>query len=102
GRRLYVALNLGADASMTLLEAHAVAERARQEILAHVAGAASVDIHVDPVGLPEGVDPHAWLHKDHHQDGRDEVDQHTHADEGGRGEPAYQHEHEDEHEHEVG
>lgn len=65
GRRLYVALTLGADATMTLGEAHAVAERVRQEVLAHVAGAAIVDIHVDPVGLPDGIDPHAWTHDDH-------------------------------------
>lgn len=68
GRQLYVALNLGADATMTLAEAHAIAERVRQEVLAHVAGAAMVDIHVDPVGLPDGVDPHAWMHEDHGDD----------------------------------
>lgn len=68
GRRLYVALNLGADATMTLAEAHAIAERVRQEVLAHVAGAAIVDVHVDPVGLPDGMDPHAWTHADHDHD----------------------------------
>ncbi len=65
GRQLFVVLNLGADAQMTLAEAHSIAERVRQEVLAHVAGAAMVDIHVDPVGLPDGVDPHVWTHKDH-------------------------------------
>jgi cation diffusion facilitator family transporter len=87
GRRLYIALNLGADASITLLEAHTIAERARQEILAHIAGAASVDIHVDPVNLPEGVDPHAVLHEnddhshgDHGQGDHDDVD-HDHGHE---------------------
>lgn len=65
GRQLYVALNLGANAAMTLAEAHAIAERVRQEVLAHVAGAAMVDIHVDPIGLPDNIDPHAWTHEDH-------------------------------------
>lgn len=65
GRRLYVAFNIGADSALTLAQAHAIAERARQEVLAHVSGAAIVDIHVDPVGLPPGEDPHAWLHEDH-------------------------------------
>lgn len=82
GRQLYVALNLGADATMTLAEAHAIAERVRQEVIAHVAGAAIVDIHVDPVGLPDGVDPHAWTHEEHeheeHEHGGHEHDGHEH------------------------
>ncbi|MGZ3602678.1 MAG: cation diffusion facilitator family transporter [Ktedonobacterales bacterium] len=90
GRQLYVALNLGADATMTLAQAHAIAERVRQEVLAHVAGAAKVDIHVDPVGLPEGVDPHAWTHEDHeeyeaheaHEDHEHEDHDHSHEREG--------------------
>ena len=65
GRRLYVAFNIGADSALTLAQAHAIAEQARQEVLAHVPGAAIVDIHVDPVGLPAGVDPHAWEHVNH-------------------------------------
>ena len=65
GRRLFVAFNIGADASLTLAQAHAIAERARQEILTHVSGAAIVDIHVDPVGMPPGEDPHAWAHDEH-------------------------------------
>lgn len=78
GRQLYVALNLGADATMTLAEAHAIAERVRQEVLAHVAGAAMVDIHVDPVGLPDGVDPHAWMHEDHEHGEDQRHDGHDH------------------------
>lgn len=74
GRRLFVALTLGADGAISLTDAHAVAERVRQEVLSHVRGAAMVDIHVDPVGLPEGVDPHAWTHVDH-----DDHDDHPHA-----------------------
>lgn len=62
GRRLYAALNIGADGTMPLREAHAVAERVRQEVLAHVPGAAMVDVHVDPLGLPEGAEAHAWMH----------------------------------------
>lgn len=73
GRRLYVAFNIGADSTLTLAQAHAIAERARQEVLAHVAGAAIVDIHVDPVGLPAGEDPHVWTHESHdeHKHGQD-------------------------------
>lgn len=74
GRRLYIAFNIGADATLTLAEAHAIAERARQAVLAHVPGAAIVDIHVDPVGLPSHEDPHAWLHGGH---------EHAHEDEEG-------------------
>lgn len=76
GRRLFVALALGADGAISLTDAHAVAERVRQEVLSHVRGAAVVDIHVDPVGLPEGVDPHAWMHVDHDDHKHDE---HGHA-----------------------
>lgn len=65
GRRLYIALNIGARGSLPLTEAHAIAERVRQEILSHVQGAAMVDIHVDPLGLPDGVDAHAWVHESH-------------------------------------
>lgn len=60
GRRLFVALTLTADAHLRLIEAHAIAERARQEILTHIAGATIVDIHVDPDGLPQEEDPHTW------------------------------------------
>ncbi|HLZ22923.1 MAG TPA: cation diffusion facilitator family transporter [Ktedonobacterales bacterium] len=66
GRRLFIAFNIGADAALSLAEAHAIAERARQEVLTHVRGAAIVDIHVDPVGMPPDEDPHAWMHDDHH------------------------------------
>lgn len=62
GRRLYAALNIAADGAMPLSEAHAVAERVRQEVLSHVPGAAMVDVHVDPLGQPEGADAHAWTH----------------------------------------
>lgn len=65
GRRLYIAFNIGADSILTLAEAHAIAERARQEVLMHVHGAAVVDIHVDPVGMPPDKDPHAWMHDEH-------------------------------------
>lgn len=76
GRRLYIAFNIGADAALTLAQAHTIAETARQEVLAHVAGAAIVDIHVDPLGLPE--DPHRWKHPsedddDHDHDNHDSV-----------------------------
>lgn len=67
GRRLYIAFNIGADSTLTLAEAHAIAERARQQILTHVPGAAIVDIHVDPVGLPSSEDPHASLHERQHE-----------------------------------
>lgn len=77
GRRLFVALTLGADGAISLTDAHAVAERVRQEVLSHVRGAAMVDIHVDPVGLPAGVDPHAWRHVNH--DEHDEHDEHPHV-----------------------
>ncbi|HEV7129170.1 MAG TPA: cation diffusion facilitator family transporter [Ktedonobacterales bacterium] len=68
GRRLLVALNVAADSSLTLADGHAIAERVRQEVLAHVQGAATVDIHVDPWGLPDDQDPHRWQHDDHHDD----------------------------------
>ena len=64
GRRLYGAFNIGADSNLTLAQAHSIAEHARQEVLSHVAGATIVDIHVDPVGLPAGDDPHTWQHTD--------------------------------------
>jgi cation diffusion facilitator family transporter len=54
GRRLYTAFNIQADSALTLAQGHAIAERVRQEVLAHVAGAASADIHVDPAGVPHG------------------------------------------------
>lgn len=73
GRRLYIAFNIGADSALTLAQAHAIAERARQEVLAHVPGAAIVDIHVDPIGLPEGDDPHAWTHEPHDEHGDKEL-----------------------------
>ena len=63
GRRLYAALNIGVDGAMPLTEAHAIAERVRQEILTHVSGAAAVDVHVDPVGLDPTFDAHRWLHE---------------------------------------
>ncbi len=84
GRRLYVAFNIGADSALTLAQAHAIAERARQEVLAHVSGASIVDIHVDPVGLPPGEDPHAWAHaaREHgdHEHDHDDHDDHEHGD----------------------
>lgn len=65
GRRLYAAMNIGVDGAMPLTEAHAIAERVRQEILAHVSGAAAVDVHVDPVGADPSFDPHRWIHAPH-------------------------------------
>lgn len=65
GRRLYVAMNIGVDGATPLTEAHAIAEQVRQEILAHVQGAAAVDVHVDPVGLDSTFDAHRWLHEPH-------------------------------------
>lgn len=62
GRRLFVAIVLSADAQLTLAQAHDVAERVRQEILAHIEGASIVDVHVDPDGLAAGEDPHRWQH----------------------------------------
>ena len=68
GRRLYVAMNIGVDGALPLTEAHAIAERVRQEILAHVPGAAAVDVHVDPVGLDPTFDAHRWLHEPHDEE----------------------------------
>lgn len=65
GRQLYVALNIQADARLTLADAHGIAERVRQEVLAHVQGASTVDVHVDPWGLPPEMDPHHWRHDAH-------------------------------------
>lgn len=65
GRQLFIALILAADAGLTLAEAHDIAERVRQEVLAHVPGAAIVDIHVDPADLPGGRDPHGPLASGH-------------------------------------
>src|SRR5260370_38102836 len=65
GRRLYTSLNLWVNGAMPLAEAHAIAERARQEILAHLVGAAQVDIHVDPASDDTTHDPHAWRHEPH-------------------------------------
>lgn len=62
GRRLYVALNIQAGAQLTLADAHDIAEQVRQEVLAHMQGASTVDVHVDPWGLPPDVDPHRWRH----------------------------------------
>lgn len=77
GRRLYAALNISADGAMPLSEAHAVAERVRQEVLAHVLGAAMVDVHVDPLSLPEGADAHAWTHDaDERHPGHEQADEH--------------------------
>jgi cation diffusion facilitator family transporter len=75
GRRLYVALNIQADANLTLAGAHQIAEDVRQEVLAHVQGASTVDVHVDPWGLPPDQDPHRWRH---HMPGDDEP--HAHDD----------------------
>ena len=102
GRRLYIAMNIGADASITLAEADAIAERVRQETLAHVTGAALVDIHVDPLGLPSGADPHAWLHDhaahDHAHDDEDHghhENDHDHAhDDHAHDDAAHEHTHE--------
>ena len=96
GRRLYTSLNLWVDSAMPLAEAHAIAERARQEILTHLPGAAQVDIHVDPASDDDTHDPHAWRHEPHdathehdahdtHHDAHDtheyqhDADGHTHA-----------------------
>lgn len=48
GRSLYVTLTVAADGSLTLAEAHAVAENVHHQILHHVPGVAQVDVHVDP------------------------------------------------------
>jgi cation diffusion facilitator family transporter len=65
GRRLFVALTVAADSTLTLAAAHDIAESVRQEVLAHVQGASAVDVHVDPWGLPADQDPHRWRHDDH-------------------------------------
>ncbi len=83
GRRLYTSLNLWVNGAMPLAEAHAIAERARQEILAHLAGAAQVDIHVDPASDDTTHDPHAWRHEPHddathEHDPHDAHDTHEH------------------------
>lgn len=80
GRRLYAAMNIGVDGAAPLTEAHAIAERVRQEILAHVPGAAAVDVHVDPVGLDPTFDAHRWLHQPHDDPDVDRrEDAHSHA-----------------------
>ncbi|HKV84689.1 MAG TPA: cation diffusion facilitator family transporter [Ktedonobacterales bacterium] len=77
GRRLYAAMNIGVDGALPLAEAHTIAERVRQEILAHVPGVAAVDVHVDPVGLDPTFDAHRWLHQPHDDAGEDT---HGHTD----------------------
>lgn len=74
GRRLFIALNVAADSTLTLAAAHDIAESVRQEVLAHVQGATTVDVHVDPWGLPAGHDPHRWRHDDTHD--HDDHDDH--------------------------
>jgi cation diffusion facilitator family transporter len=66
GRRLFVALSVATDSTLTVAAAHDIAESVRQEVLAHVQGAATVDVHIDPWGLPSDQDPHRWRHDDNH------------------------------------
>jgi hypothetical protein len=73
-------MNIGVDGATPLTEAHAIAERVRQEILAHVPGATAVDVHVDPVGLDPTFDAHRWLHQPHDEPDADpREDAHSHA-----------------------
>ena len=71
GRRLYIALTIAVDSALTIAAGHDIAETVRQEVLAHVQGAATVDVHMDPWGMPDGVDPHRWRHTTHADDAGD-------------------------------
>ena len=58
GRSLYVSLTVSADGSLTLDQAHAVAEAVHHHILHDLPGVAQVDVHVDP-GSPHEAGAHA-------------------------------------------
>jgi cation diffusion facilitator family transporter len=58
GHNIVAEAQIVADCRLTLLEAHAVAERARHAMLHAVPKLADVQVHVDPCAH-DGVDPHA-------------------------------------------
>lgn len=63
GRGLFISLIITADASLSLIEAHAIAEHVRLELLERLPGAAIVDVHVDPAGARDETHGHAVIHR---------------------------------------
>lgn len=57
GHRLLAQVRLSMDGSLSVTQAHAVAEDAHHELLHHISNLSEAIIHVDPAG--KGVDPHA-------------------------------------------
>jgi cation diffusion facilitator family transporter len=57
GHRLLAQVRLSVDGSLSVTEAHAIAEVAHHELLHHISNLSDAIIHVDPGGI--GVDPHA-------------------------------------------
>jgi cation diffusion facilitator family transporter len=67
GRSLFATLAILLEPTLSLDEAHAIAEEVRHELLHHVNGLAVVDVHMDPAG-----EAHAAAHAatSHHADAR--------------------------------
>lgn len=65
GHRLFAQVRLGVDASLTVAQAHGIAEEAHHRLLHEVTNLSDVIIHVDPEDT--GGDPHAGTR--HHADG---------------------------------
>lgn len=65
GHRLFAQVRLGVDASLTVAQAHDIAEEAQHRLLHRVTNLSDAIIHVDPEGT--GGDPHAATR--HHADG---------------------------------
>jgi cation diffusion facilitator family transporter len=59
GHALYVSLNIEVEATLTLAQAHDIAEEVRHRLFHRVEGIARAIIHTDPYS--EGVDPHEKL-----------------------------------------
>ena len=57
GHRLMAQVRLSVDGSLTVTEAHAIAEDAHHDLLHHISNLSDAIIHVDPTGV--GFDPHA-------------------------------------------
>ena len=57
GHRLLAQVRLSVDGSLSVAEAHEIAEIAHHELLHHVSNLSDAIVHVDPAGV--GVDPHA-------------------------------------------
>ena len=66
GHRLLAQVRLSVDGSLSVTEAHAIAEVAHHELLHHISNLSDAIIHVDPAGV--GVDPHAATA--HHRGGQ--------------------------------